>query len=133
MPKRTNDFQQLVLMIQQALVPEGAVVTESAMVDTTDGTTTREIDILIQSAVGPYTIRIAVEAKDESRKLDLIGFEAIIAKYLVDGGVNVNKVVVVAHNGFSESVRTRAKLLDVDLFTLSEAATADWTRLKPPS
>lgn len=132
MPKRTNDFQQLVLMIQQALVPEGAVVTESAMVGTTDGTTTREIDILIQSLVGPYTIRIAVEAKDESRKMDLTGFEAIIAKYLVDGGVNVNKVVVVAHSGFSESVKTRAKLLDVDLFTLSEAGTVDWTRLKPP-
>ncbi len=32
MPKRCNDFQDLVTLIQEALVPQGAKVTPSAMV-----------------------------------------------------------------------------------------------------
>ena len=131
MPKRTNDFQELVALIQKVLVPEGASITESAMVETTDGTSEREIDILIDSAVGPYRIRVAVEAKDESRKMDLTRFDAIVGKYLVDGGVRVNKVVLVVHNGFTADTISRAKLLDIDLVVLSEAKSIDWSRLKP--
>lgn len=132
MPKRTNDFQELVSLIQQALLPDGAKVTESAMVKTTDGASEREIDILIDSAIGPYRIRVAVEAKKESRKMDLARFDAIVGKYLSDGGVRVNKVVVVAHNGFTPDTITRARLLDIELVTLSEAKSTDWSRLKPP-
>ena len=132
MPKRTNDFQERVSLIQKALLPEGASVTDSAMVTTTDGISEREIDILIDSAVGPYQIRVAVEAKDEARKMDLARFDAIIGKYLADGGVRVNKVVVVAHNGFTADTISRAKLLEIDLITLTEAKSIDWSRFKPP-
>jgi hypothetical protein len=132
MPQRTNDFQELVALVQKALRPEGAKVTESAMVPSNDGATMREIDVLVDTPVGPYCIQIAVEAKDERRKMDLTKFESILGKYLVDGGVSVQKVVVVTHHGFSETVVERAKLLEIDLYTLQEARTLDWTRFRPP-
>jgi hypothetical protein len=100
MPKRTNDFQELVALVQKALAPDGAVVTESALVEAGCDGETREIDVLIDTKVGEYRIRIAVEAKDEGRPMDSTRFESIIGKYLVEGGVRVNKVAVITHQGF---------------------------------
>jgi hypothetical protein len=72
MPKRTNDFQQLVHMIQLAFAPTGAKVTESVLDHT------REIDVLIEAPVGPYHVKIAVEAKDQKRPLDVSVIEEMV-------------------------------------------------------
>lgn len=132
MPPQTNDFQQLVHLIQKALFPIGAKVTESAMVTGTDSTKLREVDILVETEVGPCRISVAVEAKDEGRKMDLVRFESILGKYKVSGGVVVDKIVVVARKGFTKEVYARAGKLGVELFTLAKAATVDWSRLRPP-
>lgn len=121
MPKRTNPFQDLVSLVQRTLVSQGAKVTDSAMVPVEGLGALREIDILIESEVGPYRLKIAVEAKDHKRKLDIEDLEAIIAKYRGSGNVQVNKVVVVAHRGFSKTAIKRAKFEDIELFTLAEA------------
>ena len=126
MPKRTNDFQQLVYMIQMALAPAGAKITESAI---DDGM--REIDVLIESSVGPYSIKIAVEAKDEKRPLDVTVIEQMIGKYQSAGGVPVNKVVVVARNGFSSTAHSRAAQTNIELLTLDTTQPSDWTKLVP--
>ncbi len=126
MPKRTNDFQQLVSMVQMAFAPAGAKVTESVMFDGT-----REIDILIESAVGPYSIKIAVEAKDEKRPLDVQKIELMIGKYQSAGGIPVNKVVIVAQNGFTKTARDRAAQANIELLTLAQANQSDWTKLVP--
>lgn len=131
MPKRTNDFQKLVTLVQRALAPNGAKITESHLVDVPGQSEPREIDILIETDVGPYRIRIAVEAKDEGRKLDSTKFEAIVGKYFLDGGVKVNKVVIVTHRGFYKPVIERARQLDVDLLTLKEASELDWSQFAP--
>ncbi len=100
MPKRTNEFQELVALVQRALAPEGAIVTESALVEDSSGANMREIDVLVDTTVGEYRIRIAVEAKDEGRPMDSTKFESIAGKYFLEGGVKVNKVVVITHRGF---------------------------------
>ena len=93
----------------------------------------REIDILVETAVGPYTVKIAVEAKDEGRKLDATKIETIIGKYRGSGALQVNKVVVVARNGFTPEARTRAQDEDIDVLTLDEAEVCPWCRLVPQS
>ena len=128
MPKRSNEFQELVSLIQKALAPQGAKVTDSALDDRG-----REIDILIESQVGPYRIKIAVEAKDEGRKMDSTKFESIIGKYLVEGGVKVNKIVVITHRGFYKPVIQRAEALEIELLTLQEAKETDWQSFPEPS
>ncbi|NQT11115.1 MAG: hypothetical protein HQ582_00100 [Planctomycetes bacterium] len=128
MPRRTNDFQELVSLVQKALVPSGAKVTDSALVDVPGMSEPREIDVLIETAVGPYHLKIAVEAKDNRRKMDSTQFEALMGKYLVEGGVKVSKVVIVTHNGFYEPVIERAKQLGVELLTLGEAKNVDWAK-----
>lgn len=132
MPKRTNDFQKLVALVQMALAPDGAVVRESQLMDSQGAIEAREIDVLIDTKVGDYRIKIAVEAKDEGRPMDSTKFEAIMGKYLVEGGVKVNKVVVVTRRGFYQPVIERAKTLEVDLLTLTEAQETDWSSFRPP-
>lgn len=132
MPKRTNDFQEFVTLVQKALVPSGAEVTESALVDVPGMSEPREIDVLIETAVGPYHMKIAVEAKDHRRKMDSTQFESLMGKYLVEGGVKVNKVVIVTHNGYFAPVIQRAKQLGVELLTLAEAKNVDWARFRKP-
>jgi hypothetical protein len=128
MPQRTNDFQDLVALIQEALVPQGAKVTPSAMVPGPSSGTLREIDILIETSVGPYAMKIAVEAKDEGRKMDATKMETIIGKYRGRGSLLVNKVVVVSHRGFTEEATNRARDEDIDLLTLDESQICDWCK-----
>lgn len=131
MPKRTNDFQELVSLVQKALAPVGAKISDSPLVDVPGMSEPREIDVLIESDVGPYHIKIAVEAKDQGRKLDSTQFESIVGKYFLEGGVKVNKVVIITHNGFYQPVIDRAKQSGVDLFTLREAKEIRWQNLSP--
>ncbi|MGA2705390.1 MAG: restriction endonuclease [Isosphaeraceae bacterium] len=132
MPQRTNDFQELVTLVQESLVPLGAKVTPSAMVPSPNSGAMREIDILIETSVGPYAMKIAVEAKDEGRRLDATKMEAIIGKYRGRGGLLVNKVVVVAHRGFTEEATNRARDEDIELLTLDEAKLCNWCRSTLP-
>jgi hypothetical protein len=131
MPKRTNAFQDLVALVQRALAPVGAKVTESAMVSSPWMTETREIDILIEAPLGIFHIKIAVEAKDEGRKMDSTKFESLLGKYHGEGGVKVDKVVIITHHGFFKPVIERAKRLGIDLYTLEQAFDVDWAALFP--
>ena len=117
MPQRTNDFQKLVDIIQRKFAPAGSKITSSAMVTAADGSQ-REVDILIESALGIYPFKIAIEAKDHGRALDVTAIEAMVGKYNAIGGIIVNKVVIVAH-AFSANAVKRAGLLGYELHTLN--------------
>ena len=132
MPKRTNDFQQLVDLLQRALAPKGAKITSSAMVPGSQSGNLREIDVLIETKVGPYNMKIAVEAKDHKRKLNVNDIEALIGKYF-SGDFHVNHVVIVAHCGFTEGAQKKAAANNVELKTLTEANKEDWTTKIPQS
>jgi hypothetical protein len=81
MPKRTNEFQQLVDIIQRLYAPVGAIVTTSKMVETIPDQGTREVDVLIEYSDSGTTRRIDVEAKDLSRRLDVTQVECYIGKF----------------------------------------------------
>jgi hypothetical protein len=125
MPKRSNEFQQLVHLIEMALAPTGAKVTESVM------ESGREIDILIEWALGPHPIRVAVEAKHEQRPLDVGAIEQLIGKYHGTGSIPINKVIIVSRHGFTKAARERGEQVGFELLTLDEANRSDWTRLVP--
>ncbi len=128
MPKRTNDFQQLVHMVEQAYAPFGAQVTESAMANM------REIDVLIEApaTTASHRIKIAAETKDEKRALDVIVIEQYIGKYTGKGSIQVDQVVLVARKGFTKLARERAEQVGIKLFVLNEVTQSDWTKLVPP-
>lgn len=131
MPKRTNEFQELVTLIQEAVAPKGAKVTASAMVPSPSSGQLREIDVLVEHPGGRQALKVAVEAKDEKRKFDATKIEAIIGKYFGPGALPVGKVVVVTHRGFTKGARARANDVGITLFTLAEARAAKWNAFFP--
>jgi len=76
MPRRSNEFQDLVSLVQRALAPDDAVVRDSVLVEVDGDQEASEIDVLIETKIGEYRIKIAVEAKDEVRPMDSTKFEA---------------------------------------------------------
>ena len=108
MPKRTNEFQKLVKLVQHSLAGDNVKITESAM-ESVEGLGFREIDILIEGEIGVHQIKIAVEAKDHSRKIDVTSIASIIAKYSGVKSIPVNKVVVVSSRGFTNGAAQKAK------------------------
>jgi hypothetical protein len=119
MPKRTNDFQKLVDIIQRLYAPKNATVTTSAMVTPSSGGTPREIDILVEFKTDLYPFKVAVEAKDHSRSIDATVVETYGGKYNSNGGIIVDKVIIVAHS-FTETAKQRANELGFRLHTINE-------------
>ncbi len=119
MPKRTNDFQKLTDAIQRIYAPKNATITTSAMVVPPSGGAPREVDILVEFETELYPFRVAVEAKDLSRSVDVIGVESYIGKYNSSGSLDVDKVIIVAHS-FTKGACVRAKNLGFELHTINE-------------
>lgn len=123
MPKRTNEFQQVVAHIYSQIAPAGGRVTESAL-RREDGTgTEREVDVLIEHKVAGHDITIAVECRDHTADQNVTWIDALIGKY---GQLAVNKVVAVSSSPFSEAAKTKAAKHNIDAITVNEALTTSW-------
>jgi len=131
-PKRTNPFQQLVDLICHALAPQCAKITSSAEITSSTTKTLREIDVLLETDLGLSNVKIAVEAKDHKRKLNVNDIEAIIGKYS-SGNLPINQVIIVAHNGFAKTTLKRVENCSppVKLMILKEALHENWSQIIP--
>jgi hypothetical protein len=121
MPKRSNMFQRLVLLIQHELGKE-AVVQESVMlIDRVTGES-REVDIVISVTVAGQPITIGVETIDRSRRATVEWVEQMEGKHrhLTD------KLVLVSRLGFTLPARAKALPHGISLVNWADAATADW-------
>lgn len=129
MPKRTNEFQELMALIEHSFARKDDKITSPAMVKVVGLETEREIDILHETAAGMFRIKVAIEAKDEGRPIDVTAFESYAAKYRGEGRVAVDKFVLVSRHGFTKAAKEKARLMDVPLLTLQEAKDFDWSAL----
>ena len=123
MPKRTNEFQQIVAYIYSQIVPAGGGVEESAFLRE-DGTgEPREVDILIGHNIVGHNIKIAVECRDYTRDQNVEWIDNLIGKY---SRLRVNQVVAVSSSPFSETAKTKAAKHNIEAITVNEALTTDW-------
>jgi Restriction endonuclease len=123
MPKRTNEFQQVVAYIYSQIVPSGGRVTESAFLRE-DGTgEPREIDVLIDHKIVGHDIKIAVECRDYTREQNVEWIDQLIGKY---SRLRVNQIVAVSSSPFSEAAKIKAAKHNIEAITVNEALTTDW-------
>ncbi len=119
MPKRTNDFQSLMYLIQSQLAPTGAEVKESVFLTDEATSSDREIDIFISDPTGglpPQTI--AIKCRDTNRKPSIQWIDEIIGKYFK---IPVRRVVAISRSGFTQNALKKAKDAGIDTLTLGEA------------
>lgn len=123
MPKRTNEYQRLVLAINKHFASLTAKVTESAMLYDDSTEQHREIDILIEDDIGGFKIRVGVECTAVKRPLTVAKLDEIIAKHRDCG---IHKTVIVSKSGFASTTRTKAAKVEVELISYEAALQKDW-------
>jgi hypothetical protein len=124
MPKRTNEFQQIVGYIYSQIAPAGGRVTESAFLPE-DGNLgePREVDVLIEYNLAGHDIKVAVECRDHTRDQNVQWIDSLIGKY---SRLRVNQIVAVSSSPFSASAKSKAAAHNIDAITVNEALTTDW-------
>jgi hypothetical protein len=123
MPKRTNEFQRLITLIEGQLAPIGATVEESAMLSDACSGQQREVDILIRCPVGQRLMSVAIECRDHRRKADTTWMEQLRGKF---ESLPIDRLVAVSRCGFSANATARAKLWNIETIALESATKLNW-------
>lgn len=122
MPKRSNSFQQLILLLHRELIPAGATITESRLDPDPISGEPREVDIKIDYEVAGYPVSIVIECRDKKRPATVQWIDELFGKYPYSAG----KVVAVSRSGFSKPAREKAKKLGIETMTMAEATNTEW-------
>lgn len=125
MPKRSNTFQRLALVIHERL-GDGWKVEESHMF--TDYVTgeQREVDIVAQTMAGTYPIFLSIECRDHSRPADVLWIEGVAKKH---EHLPTSKLVLWSRSGFTKAAAMKARALKIEAISQAEAVQVDWARL----
>lgn len=122
MPKRTNNFQRIVFLIQKIL-GDRAVVQESALLKDRETGSDVEVDILIRGEVTGTEISIGVECVDRSRPSDIEWMRSMLKKH---EGLPIDKSIFVSKRGFTDQARAKAKANSAETLTFGEVENHDW-------
>lgn len=125
MPKRSNDFQRLIKLIETQLADENITVTESKLLKDERNAVQREIDIFIETEVNGHPVNIAVECRDHKRKSGMLWIDSLIGKFK---HLPIHKVIAVSSSGFTKTAHQAAKRSNIELLTLENAIEEDWVR-----
>lgn len=122
MPKRTNDFQRIVFLIQKIL-GDRAVVQESALLKDRETGNDVEVDILIRGDVAGTTVVIGVECVDRSRPSDIEWVRSMLKKH---EDLPIDKPIFVSKAGFTRQAIAKAKANGAETLTFEEVENHDW-------
>lgn len=123
MPKRTNDFQKLILLLHQQLGPEGATVTESNLIRDEDTGDLREVDITVEYGEGDRHITVLIECRNHRRAQTVHWVEELIGKYVNRQG---RAIVAVSASGFSRSAKRKAMKHGILPLSIEDATDTSW-------
>jgi hypothetical protein len=120
MSRRTNRFQQVILMIKRHLAPD-AVVTESAMLlDVVTGYE-REVDVVIESHSGGHRLLVKIECRDHKRRQHVGWIDEMFGKHRdLPPGV----LVLASSSGFTKQARLLAGKRQIELLKLDSSVGA---------
>jgi hypothetical protein len=120
MPKRSNYFQRLVLLVRNHIAA-GATVTESAeLIDKVTGAK-REVDICIEGTVGGVPTIVSIECRAFMRKADVTWVEEMTHKH---NDLPTDVLILYSRSGFTKAAVDKAKFYNkriVALRTLNDA------------
>lgn len=125
MPKRSNTFQRLALLVHERL-GKGWKVEESHMFTDIVTREPREVDIVAQTMRGTHEIFLSIECRDHSRPADVLWIEGVAKKH---EHLPTSKLVLWSRSGFTKAAALKARALKIDAISQAEAVQADWARL----
>ncbi|MAO38663.1 MAG: hypothetical protein CMK70_00015 [Pseudohongiella sp.] len=96
-------------------------VTHDVLLPSPDGP--RQIDVLIEGKVGPFSVKTIIECKDYNKNVNVIAVDSLHSKAQ---DVNAQKAVLVARKGFTNGAKKKAKRLGIALCTLHSMEHEAW-------
>lgn len=128
MPKRSNEFQHLVTLIEGLLSGSHARITESRELTDNIIGKSREVDIVIERNEGFHDIIIGVECSggSGSRPATVEWVERMWGKH---SSLPTDKLVLVSKSGFTASAKKKAGWWNISALTLDQVQDFDWDSL----
>jgi hypothetical protein len=123
MPRRTNAFQRIIALLNATLAERCSVV-ESAMLRDKVTNEEREVDILITTTAGSYTLTIGIEVVSWARPAGTPWVERMRARH---DNLPVDKLVLVSESGFTGPAEVKAKFYGIETLTVESALNTDWS------
>ena len=80
MPKRSNPFQRLALLIHERLRPDWNIEESHMFADLIIGES-REVDIVAEIIVATYPLFLSIECRDHARPADVLWIEGMAKKH----------------------------------------------------
>jgi hypothetical protein len=121
-PPQWKKFENLAADIQRQLSPDARVQTNVKMIGKRSGTE-RQIDILVEQEVGPYSIRIVIDCKDYKEPVDVKDIEMFMG---LAEDVSANKGAIITTTGFTSTAKKRAKDAGIDTYRLVDTSQKKW-------
>ncbi|HEY5410871.1 MAG TPA: restriction endonuclease, partial [Caulobacteraceae bacterium] len=122
MTAASRELEILVAKIQAQLAPDAEVLHDVRLPGRLSRRD-RQIDVLVKQRIGQYEMTIVLDCKDLSRPLDVKGVEEF--QGLVED-VGANKGVLVCPRGFTDTAKTRATGLKIDLYSPVDTDPHKW-------
>ena len=122
MPKRTNKFQKLIVLIQNSLTNTGKLTESMMLTDSTTGEE-REVDIVVEGNFNGIDVILGIECTSRKNPLDIIYMDSMIEKHRF---LPTNKLIIVSTKGFTKRAEKKASLNSIETITLEDAKTKEW-------
>lgn len=125
MPKRSNPFQRLAMLIHERLGPDWNIEESHMFADLITGES-REVDIVAKRTVATYPIFLSIECRDHARPADVLWIEGMAKKH---EHLPTSKLVLWSRSGFTRAALLKAQVLKIDAISQANAVRTDWARV----
>lgn len=110
MPKRSNEFQRLVRVVEKHYARRGVTVVESAMLPDQDTGNLREVDVFIFGRRWMRRVATSIECTDQARRATVGWIEEMWAKHR---SLPTKQLILASRGGYSAGAIAKAAALGV--------------------
>ena len=126
MPRRTNEFQKLVLPLQNQLAGPNVTVTESKLLIDIETKTPTEVDVCVEMTVqGGIPVCLGFECTAEARTATVEWVREMAGKH---SSLPITQTILVSKSAFTPEAKRSADAKNIITLTFDEAAAAEWGR-----
>lgn len=122
-PPTWEQLELLVADIQKQLAPDAKVLHNVKLTGILSETE-RQIDVLVEQNIGQYVMRVVIDCKDYSSPVDVKGVEEF---HGLMKDVKAHKGALVCPKGFTRTAKTRARKLQIELYSPVDTDPHKWT------
>lgn len=117
-------MEKIINRVRETLSPEATIIRNDRVTSSKDEKITYDVYLSVRYQIFNYPILIIVEKNEKTEKVTKFLIEKF---YLKVKDVQANRGVFISDNGFTEDAVQWAKQYSMDLCSINEAKTKDWS------